>query len=568
MIDNAIRREAKAGSMTTASQGDATEGEVTPSHQLVRPIQQCRILAKLATGGMADVYLAVTLGGVKKLVVLKALRPELASEPEALPMFLDEARVAAQLNHPNVVQTYEVGRYRDRYAMVMEYLEGQSLSRLIRQAERANEPLSLGTKLRIVCSALEGLHYAHELTSYGGTMLELVHRDVSPQNIFVTYAGQVKILDFGIAKATSSSTQTAAGVVKGKLSYMAPEQMAAATVDRRADVYSVGCILYSFVTGNKPWQGVPDVQIMRSLLEGIVPAVRDAQPTCDEELLAIVEKAMAYRREDRYQTALELQADLEHYCERLGPPPKPKDIGVRVSTLFHEHRAELRRLIESRLARPDSDEVGLPTLPAPELPDTGTGMGEADAKVPSTLPPELKRRKWPLLAALLALPVVAVGFWSYAHWTSEAAPANEPQVKANPAPKPAVKEEPSAAAKPSLVTIRFKVTPITATLFLDDRAVAPGTESAVLPDDGRAHVLRAEATGYQTGRTEFVAIEGATLNLELTRLPPVRRVVVRPRPRVTPQPPVSVQHPPSQPNCTNPFFIDERGIKRVRAECR
>src|SRR5262245_26552316 len=193
----------------------------------VRWVGKYRILSELGRGGMSNVYLAVARGpgGVNKLVVLKAVLPELASEPGALTMFLDEARLAAQLNHPNVVQTYEVGTEGDRHVIVMEYLEGQSLSGILRRADQANNPLSLALHLRIVINALEGLHYAHELCAYDGAPLMLVHRDISPQNVFITYEGQVKVLDFGIAKATSSSTHTATGIVKGKIAYMAPEQI-------------------------------------------------------------------------------------------------------------------------------------------------------------------------------------------------------------------------------------------------------------------------------------------------------------------------------------------------------
>ena len=174
--------------------------ETDPSRTIVRTVAKCRILAELGHGGMANVYLAVQRGqgGFNKLVVLKALRPELAIEP-TLSMFLDEARVAAQLNHANVVQTYEVGTHSDRHVIVMEYLEGQSFSQVLRQAAAQGKPLPLAHQLRIVINALEGLHYAHELKSYDGTDLHLVHRDVSPQNNFVTYTGHVKVLDFGMA---------------------------------------------------------------------------------------------------------------------------------------------------------------------------------------------------------------------------------------------------------------------------------------------------------------------------------------------------------------------------------
>jgi eukaryotic-like serine/threonine-protein kinase len=216
-------------------------------------IGKYRVIAELGRGGMANVYLTVAQGpvGVQKLVALKVLRASVATEPETLAMFLDEARLAAQLNHANIVKTYEVGSEGGRHIIVMEYLEGQTLSAVLRKAKSAGAPLPLPIFLRVILSVLDGLHYAHELTAYDGSPLQLVHRDVSPQNVFLTYDGQIKVVDFGIAKAATSESRTATGVIKGKLSYMAPEQMVASGIDRRADVYSVGCVLWAAVAGEK-----------------------------------------------------------------------------------------------------------------------------------------------------------------------------------------------------------------------------------------------------------------------------------------------------------------------------
>ena len=317
-----------------------------------------RVLSELGRGGMANVYLAVAQGpgGVNKLVVLKALLPELASEPESLTMFLDEARLAAQLNHPNVVQTYEVGTEGDRHVMVMEYLEGQSLSAIIKRGELVGQPMTLKLQLRVIMSALEGLGYAHELSAYDGTPLELVHRDISPQNVFVTYDGQVKVLDFGIAKAASSSTETATGVIKGKLAYMAPEQIVANSIDRRADLYSIGCMLWAGATGKKLWKDTPDVQIMRRVMQGDLPTPQSTHPGCDDELNHIVMKALAWQRDKRYQNAHELQQDLEAYVERYTGEAKQKDLATYVSNLFSETRAEIKALVERRLTLAVTDE--------------------------------------------------------------------------------------------------------------------------------------------------------------------------------------------------------------------
>src|SRR6188768_752880 len=345
-------------SPSSASSPRFNEPEALSFERPTMQVGRYRILSELGRGGMSNVFLAVASGpgGVNKLVVLKALLPDLATEGYALSMFMDEARLAAQLNHPNVVQTYEVGTEGDRHVIVMEYLEGQSLSATTRRAAAEGAALPLALHLRIIISALDGLHYAHELSGYEGASLQLVHRDISPQNVFVTYDGQVKVLDFGIAKATSASTHTAAGVMKGKIAYMAPEQIVGGAVDRRADLYSVGCMLWAAATNVKLWKDTPDVQIMRRAIGGDVPTPQSVNPECDDELNRIVMKALAREPDDRYATALELQHDLELYLEHLGASgAKQRDIARCVSTLFADTRAQLKALVERQLTLIQSD---------------------------------------------------------------------------------------------------------------------------------------------------------------------------------------------------------------------
>jgi serine/threonine protein kinase len=306
-----------------------------------RRVGKYYILAELGRGGTATVYLSVArgAGGVSKLVVLKALLPEFAEETSAMSNFLDEARLAAQLNHPNVVQTYEVGTEAGHSVIVMEYLEGQSLSRITRHCEATGQRFPDGMHFKVLIELLAGLHYAHELKAYDGTPLDLVHRDVSPQNVFVTYDGQVKVLDFGIAKVKTSSTHTATGVLKGKISYMAAEQMSGAGVDRRADIFSVGCMLWAAAAGRKLWKDYSYVQIVRLVLAGEIPSPRRVNPHCPEELERIVMKALAPNPDDRYQTAFELQMALEAFTEKGGPGREAtRDRRVRFPALLRDTR--------------------------------------------------------------------------------------------------------------------------------------------------------------------------------------------------------------------------------------
>ncbi|HYP87058.1 MAG TPA: serine/threonine-protein kinase, partial [Polyangiaceae bacterium] len=417
-----------------------------------------RILSELGRGGMSNVFLAVASGpgGVNKLVVLKALLPDLSTEPYALAMFLDEARLAAQLNHPNVVQTYEVGTEGDRHVIVMEYLEGQSLSGVARRAAQAGSPLPLGLHLRMIINALEGLHYAHELCAYEGAPLMLVHRDVSPQNVFVTYDGQVKVLDFGIAKATSSSTHTATGIVKGKIAYMAPEQIIGEAVDRRADLYSVGCMLWSAATNQKLWGDTPDVHIMRRVINGDVPTPQSVSPGVDDELNRIIIKALANDPNKRYATALELQHDLEQYAERTGIVAKQKDIARYVTDLFADTRAQLKALVERQLTLIQSDNSSIsreraPLGSSPTLTEQSQSVNTKLAE--QQAPPERSGGKGWLMAGLglVALLGISAFAWGRLHAVEE--PRAQPTAPAAP------NTTTVAAAAPTRVSVTLKASP-------------------------------------------------------------------------------------------------------------
>ena len=549
-----------------------------------------RILSELGRGGMSNVYLAVARGpgGVNKLVVLKALLPDLSTEPYALAMFLDEARLAAQLNHPNVVQTYEVGTESDRHVIVMEYLEGQSLSATVRRAEQLGAPLSLGLHLRVVISVLEGLHYAHELKAYDGAPLLLVHRDISPQNVFVTYDGQVKVLDFGIAKATSSSTHTATGVVKGKIAYMAPEQIIGDAVDRRADVYSVGCMLWGAACGRKLWKDIPDVHIMRRVINGDVPTPQSVSPGCDDELNRIVMKALANDPNQRYQTALELQQDLEQYVDRHPPIVKQKDIARYVSESFAETRAQLKAVVERQLTLIQADETSGSGASRP-LPISGTQVALSSSSR-SFIPTQIAgsadaRPRWGRTFAVVLF-VALLGGAGFLYAQQKAA---EQRAAANVTPPtPAAAPAPVAAAPAATATrvsVGLKAQPSDAKLFLDGVPLPSNPTTKLMAVDGSTHVLRAEAPGFSEATREFSATSDETLELSL--LPDEdehetksksggaavhRRGGVRaPVATAPPSAPVTAAAPPAtaaKPDCESPFFLDKDGIRRIRPECR
>jgi serine/threonine-protein kinase len=240
-------------------------------------IGKYRVIAKLGQGGMATVFLSIASGpvGFNKLLVLKLLKDELESDGDFLTMFLNEARLAARLNHANVVQTYEVGVEQGRHFLAMDYLDGQPLHHLLRKVTRARMPLDV--HVRILADMLAGLHYAHTLTDFDGTPLHVVHRDISPQNVFVTYDGQVKLVDFGIAKAAGAVSNTQSGVFKGKLTYVAPEQAGGDVVDARADIFSVGVMLWEAMSGRRFAQGEGQTETFAKRLAGTEPTSATAR---------------------------------------------------------------------------------------------------------------------------------------------------------------------------------------------------------------------------------------------------------------------------------------------------
>jgi serine/threonine-protein kinase len=302
---------------------------------------------------MGIVHLAAThgLGGFNKLLVVKELRPEFASDEVYVGMFLDEARLAARLTHKNIVQTIEVGSENARHYMVMEYLDGRSLHRIVRRFQQGRTGLPVGAHLRVIAEALLGLQYAHELRDFDGEPLSIVHRDLSPLNVLVTFDGQAKLVDFGIAKSADSSQETKTGVLKGRVAYMAPEQAWGSSVDRRADVYSAGVMIWEAAAGRRLWPGMTDVEILARLLKEEAPTLRAVRPEAPEDLTAICARAMAKRPEDRYGSASELLEDLETHLSRRSDSMTLREIGSLVTNAFSEERRKMNALIEEAVAR-------------------------------------------------------------------------------------------------------------------------------------------------------------------------------------------------------------------------
>ena len=514
-----------------------------PPQSVIRPVRpeldlsklllgKYRVLGEVGRGGMAEVYLAVAhgLSGFNKLVVLKIIRVEIAEDADARNMFVDEARLAGRLNHSNVVHTLEVGEEMGRPILVMEHLDGQPLNAVFRRCRRDVVKLPVKIGLRVLVEILQGLHYAHMLKDFDGTPLNLVHRDVSPQNIFLTYDGQIKMLDFGIAKAAITSSETRAGMMKGKAAFMSPEQISGDPVDCRADVYSTGVVLWQLLTGRQWWKGKPQGQILLTVLKGDVPKPSAVCDDVDEDLEAICLKAMAVEPANRYQTALEMLEALEGAIDARGGATA-RDVGAFVAGLFEDERELLGRTLETEL-RSLSDSRSVRIMPGVSASQDSIDDSQGSIRSVNTVSnlldsegePEANRKRRNLMFAFSVLALIAVAGIG---WLALRSPASKQELKAaTPAAQTAVAPvaSPSSAASiapaPLVQKCRLSIgaKPRSATIFLDDKELKGNPVEVEVSKDGKPHAVRAEAAGYETRTVEVVADRDAEFVVDLDRL--------------------------------------------------
>lgn len=314
------------------------------------------LLDKIATGGMAELYRAKITGvqGFEKLIAIKKILPHLAHEEDLVECFIDEAKLAALLNHQNIVQIYDFGSLEGTYYIAMQYLFGKDLRRILSKAEKKGMALGLEYGLYIASRICSGLEYAHNLKDFQGKPLQLIHRDISPQNILITYEGDVKIVDFGIAKAAARSTLTQAGMIKGKVAYMSPEQAGGQAIDYRSDIFSAGILLYELTTGKRLFQG-ETMEILSKVREArFDPPETVAE--LPERVCAVIHKSLAQDPDQRYQSSAEMMADLEACIHELSLWPTSSGLGRIMRALFEEEIAEEEKAIQR------STEVKVPPL--------------------------------------------------------------------------------------------------------------------------------------------------------------------------------------------------------------
>jgi serine/threonine-protein kinase len=515
------------------------EGTSNPTNT-GRTLGKYRLLARLGQGGMAEVFLAVIAGpgDFSKLVVVKVMKSELLEEPDSRTMFLDEGRLAARLNHPNVVQTNEVGIEGESHFIAMEFLDGQPLHRILRRAKKA-DGIPLNWHLYFLAEVLHALEYAHGVQDYDGTPLRMVHRDVTPHNVFVTYTGQVKLCDFGIAKTMSSSVETQAGVLKGKVSYMAPEQVLSAQLDGRADLFSLGVMLWEAATGTRMWKDQSDLQIMQALSHGRVPSARAANPTIDPELEAVVNRALAPRPEDRYQSAAEFRHELEGFLFGRTARIKPKIMGEWVQSLFEKERKNLQAVVQNQLAGAGSAPPALdPPRVAMSDSNPSRSVQSPSAQAPSLTIPSVELKapaQRRTLAAVVGALLAVVAFLIIAIVVVVARSrtvAPTPMVEAAPVSPETETTTPPAPVDtaPQRVRVRVQVSPQSAKLTLDGAPLTDNPWVGEVPATSGNHLLTAQADGYESVSRTLKFDENQNLEIQMRRAPTATAVAPKTAP--------------------------------------
>ncbi len=541
-----------------------------------------RRLFELGRGGMARVYLAESLAsGVRKLVVLKVLNPEFCASASMRASFRREAELSAQMNHPNVVQVMEVLDGGEVPVIVMEYLDGVSLSLLRRQC---GKELPLRLHMYILTQVLAGLHHVHELTDLDGTPLNAVHRDVSPQNVMVLHDGPVKVLDFGIAKVHDGEDQgeiTLAGVIKGKPHYMAPEQMFwEGGIDRRADVFAVGVMLWEAVTGQRMWRDRTEAELFRSLATGRLPRVQEFATDVPCAALEIVERALSADRERRYTTAREMQLAIEDVLTQQRWQVHAHEL----ADFMLQHFGEIRRATELKVkaALRNFSQSGVRLVRDSDGPTVQTADDRTSRAIPTNW------REWGVaLACIGSLALLGAS------------------VLRGPRRAPSGVAERRA---PETIALEVDALPPGAEILLDGRRLGTDHFREAQPMTHRKAVLEVRAPGYVSEQQEVLLSTNTTIRIVLEPEPALAAVPaaaaaagpaaavpaaaaraadasgsasvasgdalsgIGPRARppgsaqATNRPPLPF--PRSAPrNCTPPYFFSADGIKTYKPEC-
>ena len=410
------------------------------------------LLEKIATGGMAEVWKARMRGveGFQKIVAIKKILPHLSDNQDFIEMFVDEAKLAAQLNHNNIIHIYDLGKIQSSYYIAMEYIDGYDLKNILRKAQERDQPLSIEIALFVASKIAAALDYAHRKRDFEDKEMGLVHRDVSPQNVLISEEGDIKLCDFGIAKAASKASHTQAGALKGKLQYMSPEQAWGRTIDKRSDIFALATVLFEMLTARKLFGGDNELSILEQVREARVTPPSQYNDEVTPQIDAIVLKALQKDPANRYQTAGEMQRDLDAVLYSFKPTPTSADLAIYMhrlatSTVTPSHPMEVhapepvQAANELKPLKPAAAVVATPTS-IPAVPSTARASA-----TPAKKPPVV-----PIAIAAVVVIAAIVGFLMMRKPATTKAPAKTPIV-ANPRTSTAVAATTTAPALGTLV---------------------------------------------------------------------------------------------------------------------
>ncbi len=492
-----MEAHARAGPEDEEKSGERPSAPAPTPDALPKRFGKYTLIRKLAQGGMAELFLALqrSMAGFEKLIVVKRILPELAEDKSFIEMLLAEARIAATLNHPNVAHIYDVGVYEDQYFIAMEHVHGEDLRSIARQRKEAGGgafPVEHALAIALGCCA--GLAYAHDKTDLDGHPLRIVHRDVSPQNILVTFTGDVKLVDFGVAVATTAPEQR--GSLKGKFGYMSPEQVRGEQLDARSDVFALGIVLFELLTRRRLFRGADPKETLRKVLYDDVPLMAAMGVEVPTRVEMIVRKALERDREKRYPSARAMQADIEELIREQRLAVSSLSLGKFMQDLFEEKLAqqkkmlqEGRQLAEVLTAYGDDRSVG------------ATSMSTSIRSL--SPPPPAPGAPWYVVAgvALAAIGIAAVA----------ALTVNAPEPRTEPPATIAAAAEPPPAPAPGMLTIR--TTPSGARVLLDGRDTERTTPASIAGIDPGEHVVVVSFDGFEPHTERFTVASGEASNV-------------------------------------------------------
>jgi serine/threonine-protein kinase len=461
------------------------------------------LIYKFASGGMANLFVGRLAGsdGFERLVAIKVIHDHLTDDPEFSRMFIDEARLISRIYHPNVVQVLELGKVGQNYFIAMEYVEGESVAAILRRTKPNIRLCS-----RIVAHVAAGLHSAHELRGQNNELFHVVHRDVSPQNILVGYNGSTKVVDFGVARARGCMHTTKEGSLKGKFGYMAPEQVTQEPVDRRADIFALGIVLYEMTTCKRLFKAETDSETLSKVIDCSVPPPSMVVDGYPPELEQIVLKALRRDPRDRYQTALEMQDAIEGYIASSGLPVLQHHVAGMMWEVFSDRIEKKKRLLADFEEDPDA------SVPEAEV---LSGLSDKLSEIEAL---DLRRRRLWLVGGVAGILVVALAvamtvLVGTGLNKATAQPDHGAQAQhlatAAPATKPA----------PDEVLIAVSATPPDATIEVGGQRVPNPYRFSGPPGTGEAEVV-ISAAGYVTRRLMVDRSKGGRWIVELRKLPP------------------------------------------------